>query len=310
MFEIVRHADEIGDDIVVDPYFRIPWEIQMSDYGVPLVAHHASATDGSDVGYTFDFAVQSDADADRLHQRERCVDRSLSHLRHEMLQDIFGDILPVRLGGYDWFDTDPGYKPWLGNLYAGLTMDLFKMVGNNNLLYWVYDNPALVHRLMKLIHDDRVAHFQYLEAEGLLYRNADAWMPCPGSYGYVSDLPEPTEDDHDVRLKDCWVWLEAQECQPISPKMFGEMFLPYIADLARPFGLAYWGCCECVHDRFEAISRAIPNRAGSASRAGAIRLGRLSCSARSTSTRANPRRPSSAVPIRTGTWSSEMCVTR
>ena len=114
LFEIVRHADEIGDDIVVDPYFRIPWEIQMSDYGVPLVAHHATATDGSDVGYSFDFGVQSDADIDKLHLRTRCVDRELSHRRHELLQDIFGDILPVRLGGYDWFDPDPGYRPWLG----------------------------------------------------------------------------------------------------------------------------------------------------------------------------------------------------
>jgi hypothetical protein len=259
LHEIVRHADEIGDDIVVDPYFRIPWELKMSDYGVPLMARHARATDGSDVGYTFDFGVQSEADAAKLHLRERAVDRPLSHQRLELLQGIFGDILPVRLGGYDWFDPDPGYRPWLGNVYGALTMDLFKMIGNKNLLYWVYDNPALIHRLMQLIHDDRLAHFRFLEREGLLYRNTDTWMPCPGSYGFVSDLPEPTEHDREVRLKDCWVWVEAQECQPISPKMFNEIFLPYIADVARLGGLVYWGCCEQVHDRFEYIARAIPN---------------------------------------------------
>lgn len=262
LYEIVRHADEIGDDIVVDPYFRVPWELQMSDYGVPLVAHHAAATDGSDVGYTFDFGVQSEADADKLHLRRRCVDRELSHRRHDLLQDIFGDILPVRLGGYDWFDPDPGYRPWLGNVYGALTMDLFKMIGNQNLLYWVYDNPALIHRLMQLIHDDRVDHFRFLEREGLLYRNSDTWMPCPGSYGFVSDLPEPLAHDQNVRLKDCWVWVEAQECQPISPKMFAEIFLPYVAGLANMGGLAYWGCCEQIHDRFESIAKAIPNLRG------------------------------------------------
>lgn len=262
LFEIVRHADEIGDDIVVEPYFRIPWELQMSDYGVPLVAHHASATDGSDVGYTFDFGVQSEADVDKLHLRTRCVDRELSLRRLDLLLDIFGDILPVRLGGYDWFDPDPGYRPWLGNVYGALTMDLFKMIGNKNLLYWVYDNPALIHRLMKLIRDDRIDHFQFLEREGLLYRNSDAWMPCPGSYGYVSDLPAPTDHDENVKLKDCWVWVEAQECQPISPKMFGEVFLPYVAELAKMGGLAYWGCCEQIHDRFEYIAAAIPNLRG------------------------------------------------
>jgi hypothetical protein len=37
LFEIVRHADEIGDDIVVDPYFRIPWAIEISDLGIPML---------------------------------------------------------------------------------------------------------------------------------------------------------------------------------------------------------------------------------------------------------------------------------
>lgn len=259
LFEIVRHADEIGDDIVVDPYFRIPWEIQMSDYGVPLVAHHATATDGSDVGYSFEFGVQSAADIDKLGTRTRCVDRELSHRRLDLLRDIFGDILPVRLGGYDWFDPDPGYRPWLGNVYAGLTQDLFKMIGNHKLLYWVYDEPALIHRLMQLIHDDRLEHFRFLEREGLLYANTDTWMPCPGSYGFVSDLPEPSESEAETKMADCWVWLEAQECAPMSPRMFGEMFLPYFADMAKPFGLAYWGCCEAVHDRLPYIEKAVPN---------------------------------------------------
>lgn len=259
LYETVRHADEIGDDIVVDPYFRIPWELEIGDYGVPIVATHANACDGSDLGYTFNFGVQSEADAQRLHVRHRSVDRAESLRRHELLEGIFGDILPVRLGGYDPFDPDPGYRPWLGNLWVGLTQDLFKLVGNNNLLYWVYDNPGLVHRLMELIRDDRQAHFLFLEREGLLYQNTDTWMPCPGSYGFVSDMPESTDNGRNVRLKDCWVWVESQESAPISPKMFSELFLPYMAEVTRPFGLAYYGCCEGLHDRFPYIEKAIPN---------------------------------------------------
>ena len=55
--------DEIGDDIVVDSYFRIPWELEIGDYGVPIEAHHAISYDGSDLGYSFNFGVQSEADA-------------------------------------------------------------------------------------------------------------------------------------------------------------------------------------------------------------------------------------------------------
>jgi hypothetical protein len=259
LHEIVRHADEIGDDIVVDPYFRIPWVIEISDYGIPITAHHAVSASGSDLGYSFNFGVQSEEDYQKLHLRARRVDREESRRKKELLEDIFGDILPIRLGGYDPFDLDPGYHPWLGNLFGGLTMDLFKLIGNDNLLTWVYDNPALIHSMMILLRDDRKAHFRFLEKEGLLYRNTDTWMPCPGSYGFVSDLPQSDASDQGVRLKDCWCWVESQESAPISPTMFSEFFLPYIAEVARPFGLAYWGCCEAVHDRFPQIEKAIPN---------------------------------------------------
>ncbi len=259
LYEIVRHADEIGDDIVVDPYFRIPWELEIGDYGVPIEARHAISIDGSDLGYTFNFGVQSEADAQKLHLRDQSVNRTESLQRKELLEDIFGDILPVCMGGYDPFDPDPGYRPWLGNLFGGLTMNLFKLVGNNNLLYWFYDKPDLIHEIMELIRDDRQAHFQFLEREGLLYQNTDTWMPCPGSYGFVSDLPEPGENDQDMHLKDCWVWVESQESEPISPQMFSEFCLPYIAEVAQPFGLAYYGCCEGLDDRFSHIEKAIPN---------------------------------------------------
>ena len=259
LFEIVRHTDEIGDDIVVDPYFRIPWAIEISDYGVPIRAFHALAVTGSDLGYSFNFGVQSEADFRKLHLRARRVNREESLRQQAMLEDIFGDILPVKLGGFDYFDPDPGYRPWLGNLYGGLTMDLFKLIGNDNLLFWLYDNPPLLHKLMVLIRDDRQAHFRFLEQGGLLYQNTDTWMPCPGSYGFVSDLPPADQDGRQVLLKNCWCWTDSQESAPISPAMFSEFFLPYIAEVTRPFGLTYYGCCEAVHDRFEYIAKAIPN---------------------------------------------------
>ena len=259
LYEIVRHADEIGDDIVVEPFFRTPWAVEISDYGVPIEAHHAIATDGSDLGYSFDFGVRSEKDFEKLHLRTRRVNRAESFRQQALLEELFGDILPVKLGGFDPFDPDPGYRPWLGNLFVGLTMDLFKLVGNDNLMVWVYDQPDLIHAMMRLFRDDKLAHFRFLEQEGLLYVNTDTWMPCPGSYGFVADLPQADYDGAHVRLKDCWGWLDSQESAGISPKMFNEFFLPYIAEVGQLFGLTYYGCCEAVSDRFEYIAQAVPN---------------------------------------------------
>jgi hypothetical protein len=259
LFEVVRHADEIGDDIVVDPYFRVPWEIEIGDYGLPIEAHHAVGTDGRDLAYSFGFSFKEPSDIDKLHERTRTVDRPLSLARQGLLNDLFGDILPVHLGGFDPFNPDAGYRPWLGNLFGGLTMNLFKLVGNDRLLYWVYDERETVDRIMRLIYEDRANHFAWLEREGLLYGNTDTWNPCPCSYGYVSDLPETTLESRDVKRSDCWVWVESQESEPISPKMFDELFLPYLAEITKPFGLAYWGCCERVDDRLPYIRKAVPN---------------------------------------------------
>ena len=41
--------------------------------------------------------------------------------------------------------------------------------------------------------------------------------------------------------------------------MFGEIYLPYIAEVANMFGLSYYGCCEPLHDRLEYVIKALPN---------------------------------------------------
>lgn len=140
----------------------------------------------------------------------------------------------------------------------GIAWQVYRFIGNQGLLYWVYDAPDAIHRLMSYMLDDRVRLFDYLEQEGLLARNTDNQMAGPRSYGYVSDLPEPDAEEK-VGLKDLWAWAESQESEAMSPAMYQEFFLPYLARLAQRFGLVYYGCCERVDDRLEMIIDAIPN---------------------------------------------------
>ncbi len=111
---------------------------------------------------------------------------------------------------------------------------------------------------MSYMHDDRLRLFDFLEREGLLEVNTDNQMAGPRSYGYVSDLPDPNTGDR-VSLKDLWGWAESQETTCISPDMYKEFFLPYLARLSSRFGLIYYGCCEPVDDRLKLIIEAIPN---------------------------------------------------
>jgi hypothetical protein len=258
----LRQAEELGDDLVVEPYYQLGWRMLFSDYGVP-VEIRAPVCPEKSIAYSFSFPIASPGDIAKLRPRTIAVDRDKSLHLQAVLQDVMGDILPVRLGNYDPFAYEfdvgeYGDLGFTGNFFFGLTWQLYRFIGNQGLLYWVYDAPEAIHQLMSYMLADRLAVFDYFEREGLLARNTDSQMAGPRSYGYVSDLPA-SDSPAKVTLKDLWGWAESQEFQMISPDMYREFVLPYLAKLAEKFGLIYYGCCERVDDRLEMIAAAIPN---------------------------------------------------
>jgi hypothetical protein len=257
----LRQAEELGDDLVIEPYYRLGWRMIFSDYGVPVQMRDLSAE--KSIAYSFSFPITTPEDIARLRPRTVAVDRETSLRLHAALQDVMGDLLPVKLGNHDPFVYefnvgefgDLGFN---GNFFFGLTWQLYRFIGNDRLLYWVYDQPEAIHKLMAYMLEDRLATFGFFEKQGLLDFNTDSQMAGPRSYGYVSDLPAAS-CGRAATLKDLWGWAESQEFEMMSPAMYREFVLPYLARLSECFGLVYYGCCERVDDRLEAIVEAIPN---------------------------------------------------
>jgi hypothetical protein len=215
------------------------------------------------MAYRFNFPITCPDDISKLKKRTLGVDRDKTGNMIETLEDVMGDILPVKSGNYDPFAyefhlgefDDFGFN---GNFFFGLTWQLYRFIGNDSLFSWVYESPEAIHEVMSYMLDDRIAMFEFMEAEGLLASNTDNQMAGPRSYGYVSDLPEP-DSAGEVKLKHLWGWAESQEFEGISPEMYGEFALPYLAKLSEKFGLIYYGCCEGVDNKLEMIIDAIPN---------------------------------------------------
>jgi hypothetical protein len=259
MRDTVRHADEVGDDIVVEPWFRLAWRIRYPGFGVTIEQKPALMSNNeTSLGYTFNFPIRTPADVSMLKPRTFGVDRKATLQSAAALQDVFGDILPARIGNYDFFSPEPGDDGFCGNFFFGLTWQVYRFIGNDGLLYWVYDAPDAIRQLMGYMERDRVELFRFLERENLLVANTDTQMAGPRAYGYCSQLPGP---DHagPVKLKDLWGWAESQETINISPAMFKEFVLPHLAALSSLFGLVYYGCCEPVHDRLDLLMAGIPN---------------------------------------------------
>jgi hypothetical protein len=259
MRDNIRHAEEVGDDIVLEPYLRIGWDIESNGFGVDVVTTEAVVPeDEVPLGYTFDFPIRAPDDTRLLHERVFQVNRAKTLARSRFLEDAFGDLLPIRVGNYDQFLTEPPGESWAGNYFIGLTWQIYRFIGNDGLLYWVYDAPETIHWLMEYMTQDRERMFAYLERQGLVVPNTDNQMAGPRAYGYVSELPDPAIDVP-ARLDEVWCWADSQETTTISPAMYKEFVLPYIARLTARFGLVYYGCCEPVHDRLDLIMEAIPN---------------------------------------------------
>ena len=258
MEEHIRHFDEVGDDIVFEPYYRLGWDILDTGWGVEVIqVPGPKAADGSSIGYTFNFPVKTPADAARLKPRRFSLDREGTLAKLRLLEDTFGDILPVVVGNYDHFMVDEGAESWAGNYFIGLTWQLYRFIGNEGLLGWVYESPETIHRLMEYMANDREQQFGFLEEQGLIVPNTDNALAGPRAYGYVSDLPSP--DAAPGSIGDLWCWAESQESAPVSPAMYAEFVLPYLKQVTDRFGLVYYGCCESVHDRLELIIEAMPN---------------------------------------------------
>ena len=259
MLETIRHAEEVGDDVVVEPYLRIGWDMAFSDYGVDVQMISAEARDSSHLGYIFNCPVKTPEDVSKLVPRRMEINKGVSLKRREMLQEIMGGILDVRLANYDHFDTArPGYDAWAGLYFFGLTWQLHRFVGMDQMMYWYCDFPEAMHALLRYVTDDRKRLFTLLEKEGCVSPNTDNQKGGPNFYGYCDDLKAPGAAS-DGKLLDCWAWAESQESTGVSCAMFSEFVLPYMAELSRMFGLVYYGCCEPVHDKLEAIMAAIPN---------------------------------------------------
>ena len=209
------------------------------------------------MGYMSNFPIASLDDLEKLHERSFFVDRERTLGFRQTLEEIFGDILPVRVGNFDNFFSDLGFNPFCGNYDPVLTMDLFKLVGNENLMFWPYDHPEALKWLLDFLIEDRRRFIKWLQDEKLMALNTDNQFAGPSGYGYVSDLPAADSGAAPV-AKNCWAWVESQETNLYSPQMFDELFLPYLAEYGNLFGMVTYGCCEPVDDRIEYIKKGMP----------------------------------------------------
>jgi hypothetical protein len=228
--------EQIADDNFIEPWFDVNWQLRIGDYGFAIPYHH-----GDDRGsYVWDAPIKDlAADLPKLKPRTFEVDRAGTERLRQLAHDTFGDLLPVRIHGSLWWTV-------------GLTWEAAKLVGLENLMFYMCDQPERVHQLMRFLSDDHLRFITWCEKEGLLTPNNSADYVGSGGVGCTDELPASG------RLADRWGFAESQETVGISPAMFEEFVLPYQVPLLEKFGLNCYGCCEGLETRIDAVLRNVP----------------------------------------------------
>ncbi len=252
--ELYEH-EVLKDDHVVEPWIACNWRVQATPYVDPSeTSIHVPRRDDRKLGARRWDPPLTDLARDfgKLRQRVFSVDREGTLAERDLLDEVFQGILPARIRGAHWWTF-------------GMTWTVIDLIGLENLMLFMYDDPEGLHRLMRFLHDDHAAFASWLEREGLLTLNNGSDYTGSGSRGHCRELPAPgfasagpAAPSGPARTRDLWLLLESQETVGVGPRQFEEFIFPYQLDLAARFGLVYYGCCEPVHGRWDVLKR-IPN---------------------------------------------------
>jgi hypothetical protein len=239
----------IGDDKVVPDYYAVEWQIQVDEFGVLIPQEHADDGHGGAVGYRWQHPIKTlKKGFGQLKPAQFSVDREATLAWQHFAEEVFDGILPVRIENHSLrWHVVPSCK-------------VVTLMGLQQMMLSLVDEPDEVHALYAQLRDNILAFAKWQENEGLLTLNNANHFTGAGSYGFTHELPsESYAQTGRVTKRDLWLNINSQETVGISPRMYREFIFPVYADIAREFGLVYYGCCEPVHDIWACCVCRLPN---------------------------------------------------
>ncbi len=237
----IFYAEQMGDDKPVTLNFDVPYTVSADDWGIQKEVHR---TDLSGAISWDSPLTDYDKDLPKLHNPTFNIDWEVTNGTLQVAQEIFGDILNVRLKGTWWWSLGLSIRAIDFRHIDKLYMDM--------VMY-----PDAVKELFSILSKGLMSKLDYLEESGLLSLNNNYTYVGSGGYGFTNELP--AEDfAGTVRCRDMWGFCESQETVGISPEMYEEFIHQYERPLMERFGLNCYGCCEPIDGRWDFVKN-FPN---------------------------------------------------
>jgi len=229
-------------DMVVEPVIEIPKVIRTSGFGIDI-RETTLVTDPHNeiVSHGYIDQLEDATAVERIRAPVVDLDAEATAELEAKAHEVFDGILEVRMQG--WL---PSFELW---------DDIVNWRGAQTVLFDLADRPDHMHEVASRYTDARLEMLDQLEEKGLLGRD-QALIHCTGAW--TDELPAPGYDPDRPRVRDLWTFGMAQILGSVSPQMFEEFEVPYASRWYARFGLAYYGCCDPLHERVHLVRR-IPN---------------------------------------------------
>lgn len=232
-----------NDDKVMPDYFIINVKIDVLHYGLDIKKTYAT----TGPGYHIDNVITNLSQCfDKLKPSTFVYDDQYVTELKNIIENTIGDILPVQIKNSDNY--------W----NMGITQKAVELMGMENMFLSMIDEPDLFHQFMGFLKDDAIRFLRWQEKNGLIFLNNKNDYMGSGSYCFNNELPQKDFNGW-VRSVDTWGHLNSQESINISPAMYIEFIFPYYVELAREFGIIYYGCCEPVDSIWDNAVSKLPN---------------------------------------------------
>ncbi len=234
----------MGDDYVCEPFL-----VMEAVNSIPRDAPWGYKRTRKSLGQAFitEPFVETIEDIGKLNFFDHVIDEEKTKELLQFYEDVFDGTIDICV------NRRPLYSIYS---YRELSTALAEILGYENMMIAMYDEPELVHEVVKFLQTAVLTHMRQANEAGDFTPTGDFTDSC--GMVYCEELDDPTCKPKKGYSKDIFGFFAAQEFTVISAEMFDEFMLSYQLPIMEQYGLISYGCCENLTGKIDKL-RKIPN---------------------------------------------------
>ena len=226
--QIIYRWKHFPADMVVENRVDVDKTVHNLNYGINIIEKTLDTDSENDIkSHQYKDQLKDDESLDKLKNDEIWVDTKLDEEHLEICNEIFKDIMPVRLCGVQ--------------LNCAVWDRIAQMMTAEGIIYNIIDRPEFVKRIVKKFVALSISTVEQCEKLGLLDEKLQ-YIHCTGAY--TNDMPTDGMEDGKAKAHNVWALGMAQIFSTVSPEMHNEYEIELVKPLYEKFGMMYYGCCE------------------------------------------------------------------